>query len=351
MNLPKNPLKALALMSGGLDSILAIRMATAQGIEVTAVSFTGPFFARARDGKDSIAERAARQLGVELVTLPMDEEFLDLVRHPRHGWGREMNPCVDCRIFMLRRAARLMPVYGAELVITGEVLGQRPMSQHLQAMKLVERESGLSGRLLRPLSARLLEPTEAEKAGLVDRGRLGAIQGRTRAAQLDLARREGIDVFEPAGGGCLLTDPAVAARLRDLFAHEEKPTMADAALCACGKHFRLQEKLKVILGRNQEENECLVRLGPRFARAELCGPPGPTALLCGEATEDDGQNIARLLRAHAPKARGSVPMSITFPDGKRWIVESFEPAHPEQISAWRIEPGKATGRQSTKGGN
>ncbi len=333
----RNKPRAVALLSGGLDGALAIRLLTAQGIEVVALNFTSPFITGGfREKNTHTASDVAHQLGVELKVLSVGGDFLEIVRRPRHGRGRGMNPCIDCRIYMLRHAAEIVKEIGADFVATGEVLGQRPMSQHLRAMKIIERESGLDGRLLRPLSAKLLEPTEPEKQGLVDRERLLSIQGRSRQEQLRLARREKIEVFSCAAGGCLLCDLAVAARIRDLFHYQQEVDMTDARLSTFGRHFRLNEKLKVILGRDQLENDRLVLQAPERPRAELVGPPGPTALICGQFAPADAPALARLVRAYCHKVRGEVPLKISFP-GREETFPSSASATRDEIEAWRIE--------------
>ncbi|MEM2322087.1 MAG: hypothetical protein QW657_02630, partial [Candidatus Bathyarchaeia archaeon] len=226
--------KALALVSGGLDSLLALRLILDQNIDVEAVHFMTPFFKCC-----DLVDRISKDFGIKLHVIFLGQEFLDIVANPRHGYGSQMNPCIDCRILMFRKAKELAEKIGADFLVTGEVLDERPFSQRLKAMLLIEREAGLEGKVLRPLSARLLPPTEAEREGWVDRGRLLAIRGRRRTPQIELAAKYGIKDYPNPSGGCLLTDPAFARRVRDHLNHEGKLTLDDAILLMTGRHFRI----------------------------------------------------------------------------------------------------------------
>ena len=205
--------------------------------------------------------RGAERLGIELVTQDVTDEFIDVILNPRHGYGSGVNPCIDCRIFILKKAHDLMVSEGAGFVFTGEVLGQRPMSQHRNALDLVDRRCGLEGRLLRPLSAKLLEPTLPESEGLVNRDNLYDISGRSRKPQKEIAARYGIDWYPNSGPGCFLTDKNFAAKLKDLYDHGiEVPSLHDLKSLKAGRHLRLDSGTKVIVGRTQVENEYLEAL-------------------------------------------------------------------------------------------
>ena len=195
--------KALALFSGGLDSILAVKLMLSQGVDVVAVNFVSAFSSYAKD--DRGAAEAAKQLGVPLKVVELGDDYLKMIREPKHGYGKNMNPCVDCRIFILKKAKKVAEEIGADFIFTGEVLDERPMSQHRGALKLVEEESGLKGKILRPLSAKLLPETVIEKKGLVDREKLLGIRGRSRKPQLKLAKEFNIKSYPSPAGGCLLT--------------------------------------------------------------------------------------------------------------------------------------------------
>jgi len=290
--------KAVGLLSGGLDSTLAVRLMVEQGVEVIAVKFTSPFCQCDSGGCCHAAEQA-RRMGVPLKTFAKGDDYIEVVRHPRHGWGSGMNPCIDCRIFMLRKTKVYMEEVGAAFIFTGEVLGQRPMSQHRRALDLIEREAGLEGRILRPLSARHLPPTEAESKGWVDRERLLAIEGRSRKSQISKAQELGIKDYPCPAGGCLLTDQRFAAKLRDLFAHQDHVTMHDIRLLKIGRHFR-SGRSKVICGRNEDENEALRRQPcDRDSVLEVVGYVGPTVVLQGESTAVTLQFAATVAAAYS----------------------------------------------------
>lgn len=246
--------KALALFSGGLDSTLAVRLILNQDIDVIAVNFVTAFSSCSKDGW-GVAD-AAKQLGVPLKVLELGNDYLKLVREPKHGYGKNMNPCVDCRIFILKKAKKYAKEIGADFIFTGEVLDERPMSQHFSALKMVEEESGLKGKILRPLSARLLPETVIEKKGLVNREKLLGIRGRSRKPQLKLAEEFKIEKYPSPAGGCLLTCREYANKLRDLFKHKKRCSMADVSLLKVGRHFRFG-KNKIIVGRNEAENAVL----------------------------------------------------------------------------------------------
>jgi tRNA U34 2-thiouridine synthase MnmA/TrmU len=296
--------KALALFSGGLDSSLAIKLVQEQGIEVEAITFLTPFYS-AKSGDFSL-ERAAQQLGVSLTVVRLGLDYLRVIRKPKYGYGKHMNPCIDCRIYMLKKAKQYARRIGVSFIITGEVLGERPMSQNWKALRIVEEESSLKGKLLRPLSAKLLPPTEPEKAGIVDRNRLLDIRGRSRKRQLALARAYGITEYQSPAGGCLLTYKEFAAKLRDLLTHRKRVSMADLELLKVGRHFRFGDN-KIIVGRNREENEMLLRLKGRndyFFEAQGCG--SPITLLQGPKTRQAIEKAAQLTAYYSDQKTGKV---------------------------------------------
>ncbi|MHC4778785.1 MAG: hypothetical protein ACYTFG_09445, partial [Planctomycetota bacterium] len=330
--------KAIALLSGGLDSTLAVQQMVDQGIEVLALNFTSPFCTCSPKNSDSchMASEVARRLNVKIRVLSKGEEFLRIVERPRFGHGRGVNPCIDCRIFMLRKASEIMEEVSASFVITGEVLGQRPMSQHRRALDLIEKESGLKGRLLRPLSAKHLPPTIAEKEGIVDREALLAIHGRSRKEQLSMAENKGIDMFSCPAGGCLLTEEAVAKRARDLMARSPGFGMTEARLITLGRHFRLHEGLKIILGHDERENDRLAAIGAVYPRAELEDGPCPLALICGDASDSDLKTVGGMLWFYAKKVEGDVlSMKIESPEGEKRIPIARK-ATAEEIETTRI---------------
>lgn len=279
--------KAIALFSGGLDSILAFKVIADQGIEVSGITFETPFFGAAK------ARETARRIGLPLDVLDITAEHLQMLRAPRYGFGRNMNPCIDCHTLMLQVAGRRMEEAGADFLFTGEVLGERPMSQGKQSLYIVAKNSGYPDRILRPLSARLLPETEPERSGKVDRNRLCDIQGRGRKRQMEMAVHYGITSYPPPAGGCLLTDPIFSRRLRDLFDHSPGHEIRDIELLKVARHFRLDEKTKAIVGRNALENETIERLAEKGdALIRIDSYPGPTVLVPG-----GGDEQTRLLAA------------------------------------------------------
>jgi len=277
--------KALVLLSGGLDSILAAELLKRQGIEVTALSFKSHFF------NDKAAKKAADKLNIPLRTIDFSEEHLNLVKNPPHGYGKTMNPCIDCHALMLKKAKEIMEKEKFDFVATGEVLGERPMSQNVNALKLVEKESSLKGYLLRPLSAKLLDPTIPEEKGLVKREKLLDISGRSRKRQMELAKEWGIKEYPTPAGGCLLTDPGFSKRLRELFNECPDCQGNDVELLKFGRHF-WEKGIKIVVGRNEKENEQIKKLAQKGdILVEMKDYPGPLTLIRNYSSEDTPQAI------------------------------------------------------------
>jgi tRNA U34 2-thiouridine synthase MnmA/TrmU len=271
--------KAISLLSGGLDSILATKLILEQGIEVEAVNFVTVFCTCTARGRSCLVSKsAADNLGIKLKVFEISQEYFEVVKNPKYGYGKNLNPCLDCRIFMFKKAAQYMREVGASFLITGEVLGERPMSQRKETMRIIESDSGLEGLILRPLSARLLEPSIPEKEGLIDRQKLLSIKGRSRKPQMQLAKELGINDYPCPAGGCLLTDAGFANRMRDLIKHTKNFTINDVKLLKVGRHFRLSSLAKLIVGRNEEENNRLLMLVKendlRFYPTKRKGPVG-----------------------------------------------------------------------------
>ena len=271
-------LKAVGLISGGLDSILAAKLMKDLGVDVYGVFFAMPWGCCDKE----FALRAARNIDIKIITLQLDERYLEVVKKPRFGRGTAMNPCKDCRIHMFTRAAQYMRHIGADFVFTGEVLGQRPMSQKKDALQLIEREAGLTGKLLRPLCAQFLEPTDVEKEGRLPRAKLLKIAGRSRKLQYQLADVFGISGYSAPAGGCLLTNEYFAKRIKDTFRYGYRNFRETIAL-KWGRHYRFSETHKCIIGRDRPENESLLRYAhPDDIVIQLEDNRGPTALLKGE---------------------------------------------------------------------
>ncbi|MDI6788995.1 MAG: hypothetical protein QME51_11545 [Planctomycetota bacterium] len=274
-------MKALALLSGGLDSTLAIKVLLEQGVEISALHFTSVFCrCDGNNGCGSSAKAVTDRLNIPIHNINNTSVMIESVKRPKYGYGSNVNPCIDCRINMFRSARKYMDETGAGFIVTGEVLGQRPMSQHLPALKLIEKESGLEGLILRPLSARLLEPTIPEKNKWVDREKLLAIRGRSRKEQISLAELFEIKDYPCPAGGCLLTDPAFAEKMRDLLKYNPDFGLNDVLLLQVGRHFRLNYQTKLIVGRNEKENQDISTLSkPEDILLEIVDYPGPVSLL------------------------------------------------------------------------
>jgi tRNA-uridine 2-sulfurtransferase len=335
--------KAIGCMSGGLDSTLALAIIRRQGIEVVALHILHLWHSLpAVTDEQPRAVRAAEALGIRTVLIDAAEADLAMVQHPEHGLGKRMNPCIDCRIWCLRKARELMEAEGAAFVFTGEVLGQRPMSQNRGAMDLIERESGLVDRLLRPLSAQLLPPTQPERDGIVDRSRLPGIFGRSRKPQMALAAELGIADYPSPAGGCLVTDPAFSYRLRELLAHGQ-PTVADVQLLKVGRHFRLADGTLLVMGRFEQDNALLERLfQPGDVRIEADGIPGPTTLLRGKASSENIALAAALTLRYIKSATGQTLRVIVTPAGGAASTIDAAAADESVASQWIISPeGKA----------
>lgn len=303
------PVKAIALLSGGLDSTLAVKLMLDQGIEVVALNFTTPFCnctAKTSSCKHE-AVRVAREFGIPVRVRYKGLEYLKIVENPKHGYGRGLNPCIDCRIFMHREARELMEEEGAKFLVTGEVLGQRPMSQRRPVLRLIEKESGTQDVILRPLSAHHFEPTLPERRGWVDRKKLLAISGRSRKEQIRVAEQLGVADYPCPAGGCLLTDRDFAAKLKDLFENKPDYDLRDVRLLRTGRHFRLRPGVKVVVGRNQAENEVLKRglsIGERVLRGSDF--TGPSALSREALSNEDARLVGRILLRYAHAERGTI---------------------------------------------
>lgn len=298
--------KAVALLSGGLDSNLAIRMMLDQGVEVEAVAIKTPFCDfDCGKGCGHRVKEVADELGVKLKTVYFGDEYLKMLKNPKHGYGSGMNPCIDCRGMMYNAAKEHMEKIGADFIITGEVLFQRPMSQNNRALNIIENEAGLEGKVLRPLSAKHLPPTEAEKDGLVNRENMGDIKGRSRKGQLAMAKHFGVQDPPNAAGGCLLTDPAFSKRIEDAMEHAiDIPSINDIELLKVGRHFRLTDDAKLVVGRNKDENEMVKALvEDADVVFEAKDYVGPTCILRGKHDDAEiAKAVSIVLRySDAPK--------------------------------------------------
>ena len=274
-------MKALCVFSGGLDSMLAAELIRLQEIDVLALFFETPFFGSTK------ARDSSKSMGLPLKVIDISERHLEIVKNPKHGYGGNMNPCIDCHSLMFQVAGEMLEREDADFVITGEVLGQRPMSQNRASLLAISKECGLDGLLLRPLSARLLPVTLPEDKGWVVRDRLMDIQGRSRKPQIELAKNLGIKDYPSPAGGCLLTDRIFSRRLNDLLSFKEQPEIREIQLLKIGRHFRMAPNVKLIVGRNKNENKHIQSLAcNKDLVLSTISIPGPTALLMSDGDID-----------------------------------------------------------------
>ena len=342
---------ALGLFSGGLDSILACRVIADQGIRVVALKFVTPFFDHdLLQRADDYSAAMLHRYGLEVRVVDLSEGYLRLLDHPAHGFGKHFNPCIDCKILMLIRARSLMAEYDASFLITGEVLGQRPMSQRRDTLRVIERDSGCAGLLLRPLSAKFLAPTRAELEGLVDRERLYGFSGRGRKQQHQLAAELGITDYPNPAGGCMLTDPNLAARIKHfyqgLFSFGDRRAVEDIRLLAIGRHFRIDGDVWLIMGRNEHENERLLTLRSSDDwLLHMVSRPGPLGLarraaqtVNGLAREEEMvRRMAGLVVRYGKKIGGGTPEAeVAIDKGAVREQGVFFPATDDQSVSWRI---------------
>ena len=320
-------------MSGGLDSQLALRVLQNAGAYVEAVCFSTPFF------DCSAAQKAAEALGVKLHVIDFTDDEISLIENPPHGFGGAMNPCIDCHALMIRRAGELMERLGFDFVATGEVQGQRPMSQNKQSLGIVEKSSGLKGRLVRPMSAKLLEPTIPEQEGQLDREKLLDISGRGRERQIALAAEFGIVDYPSPAGGCKLTEDGFCRKLRDLMDHEGLGNRRLVELLVTGRRFRLPGGSSVILGRDRLENG-LLRAVAGVDGALIISPmnvPGPTALVPVLKCEDDRPLVEELICAYSKYDRlvGDIRLLCAHFDGGERREEEREIPRPYDRAKFR----------------
>lgn len=339
--------KAIGLVSGGLDSALAVAVVKRQGIEViglhVAIGFHQGIMLREIAGErlaDLLAEESRRMstsFGTEVRVIDRTEEYFDVLLRPRHGYGANANPCIDCHLYMIRVAGSLMEREGAGFVFTGEVLGQRPMSQNHRALELIDRESGLEGRLLRPLCALHLPPTLPEREGYIDRSRLLDIEGRSRARQMALAAELGVTGYSSPAGGCMLTDGNYARKLKDRLRHDAATplTHEETLLFSVGRHFRLSPETRVVVGRREAENLYLERAwaGEWLARPVVV--PGPTALVLGNPSDADLRLVAAFVARYGD-AREKGATAVRVARGSAELLVEALPVPEELLERTRI---------------
>lgn len=306
-------MKALSLLSGGLDSVLASKFIIEQNIEVEAVYFHNPFCdCSLANSSCKVSQKAADFLKIPFHQVELKEEYLDMVRNPQYGYGKNINPCIDCRILQFKTAKELMKRLGAAFIVTGEVLNERPMSQRKRIIEMMDKTAGLEGLILRPLSAKRLKETCPEKEGLVDRERLLDIEGRSRKIQMELAARFGIEEYPTPSGGCLLTYSGFSDKVRDLIRHNQL-TLGQVRLLKLGRHFRLTDTIKFIIGRDKEENRRLLEykdIGAVFLKAKDF--PGPIGFMLGGVTKASLELAGSILAYYINKADSNQKLRIDY---------------------------------------
>ncbi|MEG2935748.1 MAG: tRNA 4-thiouridine(8) synthase ThiI, partial [Clostridium sp.] len=273
--------RALAMVSGGLDSILAAKLIKDQGIDVIGICFRSHFF------NEENAKKMVKQIDIPLKVVDFSPAHFEMVKNPKNGYGKNMNPCIDCHAMMMRYCGQLLEELEADFIITGEVLNQRPMSQNRMALDRVKKESGIQSKILRPLCAKMLVPTEMEENGLVDREKLMDIQGRSRKVQMELAEQWGIKEYPSPAGGCKLTEPNYSVRLKELLTFNKDPEERELGLLRVGRHFRVTPNAKVVSTRTQDEVALLKKyLGKDDTILLVKDFNGSMVVIIGEATEE-----------------------------------------------------------------
>ena len=343
-------IKAVAMVSGGLDSTLAVKLMVNQGIDVYGITFlTGFCYADPRRApkreksrkrpEQNEAQRAGNQTHVPIEFRDISEEYIRTVLiRPKYGYGSAINPCIDCRIFMLKKAREYMDEIGARFIITGEVLAQRPMTQHFKTLRLIEKEAGLDKLIVRPLSGKLLPPTLPEEEGWIVREQLQDVSGRSRHKQMALAKELHIEDYpQPAGGCCYLTDHNYARRLKDLFKYRSKEslTLDDMILLKVGRHFRLSEKLKVIVGRDELENNFLSNFETDRCSFEAVDVSGPLTLAEGPVSESDALMVAAITARYSD-AKNQPVVKVRYKNGEKVKEIDVEPIKNGTLDAWRL---------------
>ncbi len=311
MNTESRKVRGLGLCSGGLDSILSALVLRNQGIEVTWINFETPFFSSDK------AKKAAQELKIPLKTKNITPVYIEMLKNPGAGYGKNMNPCMDCHALMFRLAGEMMKEEGYDFLFSGEVAGQRPMSQTKPSLRYVEKHSGFDGYILRPLTAQCLPETIPEKEGLVDRSLLLDFSGRSRKPQIALAKKFGITDYPSPAGGCLLTDTIFSNRLRDLFEHQQKYRENELNLLKHGRHFRLQDQTKVIIGRTKKDNEDILKY--HDAETDIIIKvdkyPGPIVLVPNRCANDSIMLAASMCVGYS-KAPKDIPVEVQVDSGE-----------------------------------
>ncbi len=323
-------MKALCVFSGGLDSMLAAKLVRDQGIDVLALFFETPFFSSIK------AKKSARYMSLPFKVVDITKRHLEVVKHPRHGYGGHMNPCIDCHALMFRIAGEMLEQEKAVFVLTGEVLGQRPMSQNKKSLSLIAAESAIGGLLLRPLSAKLLPNTIPEEEGWVKRDLLMNFQGRSRKPQMELANKLNIKEYPSPGGGCLLTESVFSRRLADLFSSRSNPDIREIELLKLGRHFRIEPYSKLVVGRNKRENEAIRTLSKDSdLLLSSTSIPGPVALVSDGCSQKSLELSAAITAAYSDAEAGQLA-AIRIAEKSRERVFETEVRDKEEFKEYMI---------------
>lgn len=340
-NTLKKP-KAVALYSGGLDSTLAILVMQKQGVEVTAITFMNHFGCDISDksscSKDPFA--ASIKFGFKVKLSHLSDKFLEIVKNPKYGHGKNMNPCMDCRILMLKEAKVFMEMIKADFLITGEVVGQRPMSQRKDCFPVVDKTADVKGLVVRPLCGKILTPTIAEEQGLIKRELMYDFNGRSRKPQMALAEELGLTDYPSPAGGCLLTDPNYSYKLKDLLEHNKDPEYKDINFLRVGRQFRYSDGCKIFVGRHMEENEAMKALADPddiMMRVEGCG--SPTVVLLGNVT-DEAIGLAASICARYSDDKRKPEVKVAVSKGAVNYYLTVKPADDDVLDEYRIEKKK-----------
>jgi tRNA U34 2-thiouridine synthase MnmA/TrmU len=331
--------KAIALYSGGLDSTLAILVMQRHGVDVTAVTFMNHFGCDISDksscSKDPFA--ASIKFGFQVKLAHLSDKFMEIVKNPKFGHGKNMNPCIDCRVLMLKEAKEFMKITGADFLITGEVVGQRPMSQRKNCFPMIDKAADVKGLVVRPLCGKLLPVTIPEEKGLISRDMLFDFNGRSRKPQMALAEEFGLTEYPAPAGGCLLTEPNYSYNLRELLDHIKDPEYKDINFLRLGRHFRFSPECKIIVGRNNDENEAIKSLsGPDDYKLRVPGHGSPFTVILGKAT-NEAIALAASLCARYSDAGRLPDVSVLVTKGDACYNLNVQPAGEEIIELYRIE--------------
>ncbi len=343
----KKTYTALVLFSGGLDSMLAVRILQEQGISIRALHCKAAFHQESYEEYERSVDRFCEKFSVTVVRMSIDEDFIAVLKNPRYGYGSHVNPCIDCRIYLLTRAREYMKESGADFVATGEVAGQRPMSQRKPMLEVIARRAGLEDLLVRPLSAKLLSPTLPEREGWIDRERFYDLHGRSRRPQMALARKFGIDDYPNPAGGCLLTDAQFAAKIRDLMDHDEL-TMQAIDMLKAGRHFRLGDHTKVIVGRDRRDNLLLLKkVSPGDTVLRLAHIPGPVTVVTGRPPRDILLEAGSIACCYAKTKKGArVRLSVFDTETRKRTHIDASPMDRADLKRFAITGQVSTRRES-----